>query len=353
MFHAEWDLDRLIASAVEERASDVHFESEADGIRVRFRIDGLLRVKEVIPKASANQTLNRIKVLSGMDIGEKRLPQDGRWIWEHGRVRVAMRTSILPSAYGETAVCRMPGNEGHAKSLAELGMDAETAARVEALMHRPHGLFTVCGPTGSGKTATLYAMLRLLNLRETSLVTLEQPIEAEIADAVQVEIRPKTGLTFASGLRAVLRQDPDTIMVGEIRDSETAQLAVQAALTGHRVLSTIHTNSAAGVLERLVDMGVERYLVEAVLNGALSQRLYRTVVPDGGNEDGDATRYAGRRALFELLVMPTEGADFSDPKRYLVRTMRASALEALRDGLTTTEELRRIGMNVECEEGVQ
>ena len=229
-------LDSIITYAITVGASDIHFDPILNGIQVRLRIDGLLTEYMLVDATDADMLVNRIKVFSGMDISEKRLPQDGRWEWSVKSYAVTMRVSSLPSLYGEAIVCRLMGNEGVHKNLLELGMDVELQEKIVALLKRPYGLITICGPTGSGKTATLYAMLRMLNLKETKLICLEDPVEATIEGAIQIGINEKIGFTFSKGLRTVLRQDPDSIMIGEIRDNETAQLAVKAALTGHRVI---------------------------------------------------------------------------------------------------------------------
>ena len=335
MFHVDIELDRMIRSAKEKGASDLHFEALENGLVLRLRIDGLLEEERRIPLPASDQLINRIKVLSGLDIGERRIPQDGRWRWEDKDMVVVMRVSTMPSMYGETVVCRIMGNEGYRRSLAELDMSEVLLEKVRDVLHRPYGLLVVAGPTGSGKTSTLYAMLRELDIAHQNLVTLENPVESSIEGAVQVQINPKAGLTFANGLRAVLRQDPDTIMVGEIRDNETAALAIRAALTGHRVVSTIHTNTALGVIDRLVDMGVDRYLVEATLIGALSQRLVRRKCGDG---------YKGRMAIFEGWITPRTHMDWTSPEQYMVCTLAEAARQAVEEGDTTWDELHRVGI---------
>ena len=246
-----------------------------------------------------------------------------------------MRVSTLPSLYGETLVCRLMGNEGSHKDLKELGMQPDIFEHIEQLLKRPYGLLLICGPTGSGKTATLYAMLRMLNLDETKLICLEDPVEAEIKGAIQIGINEKIGFTFAKGLRSVLRQDPDTIMIGEIRDKETAELAVKSALTGHRVLSTIHTNTAIGVVTRLMDMGVEPYLIRATLMGAIAQRLVRKF---------DGTEYQGRTALFEYLEIPANSAHWDELETHLLLSLEESARKAVSQHVTSIEEVHRCGL---------
>lgn len=328
--YVDIELDRIIMEATHRKVSDVHFESTKEAWLVRFRQDGVLQEVGRIEAPYGEAMLNRIKVLSGMDISEKRIPQDGRWDWQAGPHHVTMRVASLPSIQGETIVCRIMGNEGSHKSLVDLGMDKNMFSLVQQTLQQPHGLFLISGPTGSGKTATLYAMLRLLPLHTTKLICLEDPVEATIPGAIQVNVNEKIGFTFAKGLRAILRQDPDTIMIGEIRDNETAHLAVQAALTGHRVLSTIHTNTAAGVMERLQDMGIEPYLIKATVLGALAQRLVRKV------RDDDPSMYEGRTALYELFLRHGV-AEY-------VSTLEEAAVEAITKGVTTREEVQRIGL---------
>ena len=318
-------------------ASDIHFDPILNGIQVRLRIDGLLTEYMLVDATDADMLVNRIKVFSGMDISEKRLPQDGRWEWSVKSYAVTMRVSSLPSLYGEAIVCRLMGNEGVHKNLLELGMDVELQEKIAALLKRPYGLITICGPTGSGKTATLYAMLRMLNLKETKLICLEDPVEATIEGAIQIGINEKIGFTFSKGLRTVLRQDPDPIMIGEIRDNETAQLAVKAALTGHRVITTVHTNTALGIIGRLVDMGVEPYLLHATLIGSLSQRLVRRI-------DSTTHSYQGRLGLFEYLEIPFSDIDWDHVEQYMFTSLQDSAHLAINSGITTLEEVHRAGI---------
>lgn len=337
--YVDMALDCLIERAVKDGASDIHFDAGPQGWLVRFRLDGYLADVDVINRLDGEQYINRIKVLSGLDISEKRLPQDGRWVWEQDNIQSTMRVSTLPSVYGETVVCRIMGNEGSCKSLVELGMEPWLFEKIQLLLKRPYGLFLICGPTGSGKTSTLYAALRLLECKEMKVICLEDPVEAPIEGAIQVAINEKIGFTFANGLRSVLRQDPDTIMVGEIRDQETACLAVQAALTGHRVLSTLHTNTAMGAWERLIDMGVEAYLLRATLIGALAQRLVRRC-----NHQG---HYRGRMALFEYWEVPEGQARWDSMETFLQCSLSQSASRAVLQGKTTVEEIERLGLAVD------
>ena len=330
-------LDSIITYAITVGASDIHFDPILNGIQVRLRIDGLLTEYMLVDATDADMLVNRIKVFSGMDISEKRLPQDGRWEWSVKSYAVTMRVSSLPSLYGEAIVCRLMGNEGVHKNLLELGMDVELQEKIAALLKWPYGLITICGPTGSGKTATLYAMLRMLNLKENKLICLEDPVEATIEGAIQIGINEKIGFTFSKGLRTVLRQDPDSIMIGEIRDNETAQLAVKAALTGHRVITTVHTNTALGVIGRLVDMGVEPYLLHATLIGSLSQRLVRRI-------DRTTHSYQGRLGLFEYLEIPFSDIDWDHVEQYMFTSLQDSAHLAINSGITTLEEVHRAGI---------
>lgn len=330
-------LDEIIAHALSVQSSDIHFDPAQDGVIVRIRKDGLLQTHMTIPSEEAELLINRIKVFSGMDISEKRLPQDGRWDWMGKSQCGTMRVSSLPSLYGETIVCRLMGNVGRHKSLEELGMSKSLAESLSRLLQRPYGLIVVCGPTGSGKTSTLYSMLRLLDLNETKLICLEDPVESPIEGAIQIGINEKIGFTFSRGLRAVLRQDPDSIMIGEIRDNETAQLAVKAALTGHRVLTTVHTNTALGVIGRLIDMGVEPYLLRATLIGALSQRLVRCLDKESGT-------YKGRKGLFEYVEIPPNAVDWDHIEQYVQIWLEESARAAIDKGQTTMEEVKRAGI---------
>lgn len=382
MLPIEIALDQWIEEAIKRRASDIHFDAVEGGVCIRYRIDGLLQEEDRVLSPRADQIINRIKVESNMDIGEKRLPQDGRWYWQRKALTCLLRVSSLPSLYGETIVCRITGNEGAHKSLVELGLPAPLVSDVLAVLHRSYGLFLVCGPTGSGKTATLYALLKTLPVESESIVSLEDPVEVSLKGVVQVPIQERAGLTFGQGLRSILRQDPDTIMVGEIRDRETAQLAIQAALTGHRVLSTIHTNRAEEVEDRLVNIGVDRYLVKATLQGVLSQRLVRTScshcqqgqtnrvgslssvaeenrhtlelrqdVSVRNREDTlcpycHGSGYYGRTAVFEVLLLPELGKrqDLGGYSSYIRQSLEEQGQQLVLQGRTRPEELARVGI---------
>jgi len=296
---------KLLERAIDMRASDIHVEPQGDGLRIRFRIDGFLTVIDRIPPEWMWRYVSRLKVMGHLDIGEKRLSQDGAMTIRHRGEKVDVRISTMPTVHGEK-VLRLLRDRPDGWMLAELGMDEPELSRVTRLIARPHGLIVVTGPTGAGKTTTLYAMLRELNRPETNIVTLEDPVEFQMEGVNQIQIHPKAGFTFAAGLRAVLRQDPNVIMVGEIRDRETADIAVRAAMTGHLVLSTLHTPDALSSITRLLDMGVEPYRVAATLIGAVAQRLVRRVCGSCGGEgcpDCQQTGYRGRTGVFEVITV--------------------------------------------------
>jgi len=273
-------INGLISEAVNQNASDIHIEPYEHAVVVRLRIDGMLREVLQAPAQIRARLVSRIKVMARLDIAEKRLPQDGRVSLTLGGRGLDVRVSTLPSRYGERVVMRLLDKEQGLKSLDALGMSADLLARFTAAMKNPNGIVLVTGPTGSGKTTTLYAALKLLNDRTRNILTVEDPIEYAIEGVGQTQVSPKIGMTFAAGLRAILRQDPDVVMVGEIRDPETAQIAVQASLTGHLVFSTVHTNDAVAAITRLKDMGVEPYLLASTLRAIVAQRLVRRLCPD-------------------------------------------------------------------------
>lgn len=270
----------LIEYAVKSGASDIHIEPREDFVQIRYRVDGVLRQADKLPKKVQSALVSRIKVLSNMKIDERRIPQDGRFkISQAGKV-FALRVSTLPIADGEKVVIRLLDESNKALNLEELGFWGEALKTIQVAMVEPHGMILVTGPTGSGKSTSLYSVLSLLNNNTVNISTVEDPIEYKILGANQTQVNPKAGMTFASGLRALLRQDPNIIMVGEIRDGETADMAVQAALTGHLVFSTLHTNNAATCLPRLLDMGVEPFLIASTVRAVIGQRLVREVCPD-------------------------------------------------------------------------
>ena len=263
--------------AVKSRASDVHIEPQEDRMRVRYRIDGILYERLSLPKGVQEAVVSRIKILSDLKIDEHRMPQDGRFNFKFGDQEVDLRVSVLPTSFGEKVVLRLLRKSGGVPSLTDLGLRGTALKNLEASILRPHGIIIVCGPTGSGKTSTLYSVLTRLNTTRVNILTLEDPIEYQIAGINQVQINPDVGLTFATGLRSFLRQDPNVILVGEIRDKETTELAIQAALTGHLVFSTLHTSSASGALPRLIDMGAETFLLASTLNATVGQRIARQI----------------------------------------------------------------------------
>ncbi len=272
-------VENIFSKAIKLHASDIHIEPLDIKTRVRLRIDGLLRSIEDIPAARHNSVISRIKVLCGMDIAEKRVPQDGRLeITREGRC-IDLRISTLPTIRGEKIVIRVLDKERTLFSLNQLDFSEENLNLYQSMYKTARGIVLITGPTGSGKSTTLYATLNELNIQEQNIITIEDPVEYKIAGINQVAVNPKTGLTFAKGLRAIVRQDPNIIMVGEIRDAETAQIAIQSALTGHLVLSTLHTNSAAGAVTRLLDMGIEPFLLASAIRGVVAQRLVRKICP--------------------------------------------------------------------------
>ncbi|WP_407529125.1 GspE/PulE family protein [Methylobacterium oryzisoli] len=271
---------RLVRKAFELSASDIHLEAEEADMRVRYRVDGVLMEAERLPKSVQLALTTRIKIQAGLNIAERRLPQDGRMKAPDRGQEIDIRVSTLPTAHGESVVLRVLDGSRRVEDFAALGFDAPAIARIEAMTAKPNGLVLVTGPTGSGKTTTLYAALRRLNGPHLKVVSVEDPVEYRMAGVNQVQAHPGIGLDFAAALRSILRQDPDVVMVGEIRDGETARIAVQAALTGHLVISTLHTNSAPSAVTRLMDMGVEPYLIAATLNGVLAQRLVRRLCAD-------------------------------------------------------------------------
>ena len=372
----------VLGQAIREQASDIHFEPFEKEFKIRYRIDGALYEMAPPPRSLALPVISRLKVLANLNIAERRLPQDGRIRLAPGGRPVDLRVSTLPTQWGESVVLRVLDPSAVRLDLGQLGLPAEVRAGVEACIRRPNGIFLVTGPTGSGKTTTLYGALRAIDAPGRKLLTVEDPVEYEIDGLMQVPVNLPAGLTFASALRAFLRQDPDIVMVGEIRDLETAQIAVQAALTGHLVLSTLHTNDAAGAIARLIDLGVEPFLISATLAGVLAQRLVRRVCPHCrapetpstavlaqlGLDAADAgertffrgrgcpqcgqTRYRGRLGLFEWLPVTEPIRDLIGEKARVqlirrqaiaegMRTLREEGRRAMFAGATTAEEVMK------------
>lgn len=267
----------ILEYAVKARASDIHLEPQEDRVRVRYRIDGILYERLSLPRGVQEAVISRIKILSGMKIDEHRTPQDGRFNFKFGDEEVDLRVSVLPIVYGEKVVMRLLKKSGGVPTMQDLGLRGSALKNLETSILRPHGIIIVCGPTGSGKTTSLYSVLSKLNTTRVNISTLEDPVEYQMAGVNQVQINPDVGLTFATGLRSFLRQDPNIILVGEVRDRETADLAIQAALTGHLVFSTLHTSSAAGALPRLIDMGAETFLLASTMNATVGQRIARKI----------------------------------------------------------------------------
>jgi len=375
-------VDWLLQYAYEQRASDIHLEPRREMGRMRFRIDGVLHKVFEVPAAVMTAVVSRIKVLGRMDLAERRRPQDGRIKTRSpGGREVEMRLSTMPTAFGEKCVMRIFDPDAAFKAIDQLGFSAQEAAGWNALVERPHGIVLVTGPTGSGKTTTLYSTLKRLATPDVNVCTVEDPIEMIAPEFNQMQVQANIDLDFASGVRTLLRQDPDIIMIGEIRDLETAQMAVQASLTGHLVLSTLHTNDAASAVTRLLDLGVPHYLLASTVNGILAQRLVRTLCPhckqpddlqpsdwevlaDGQMAYPDAatphrpvgclecrrTGFLGRVGLYELLPLGSrlrsrirqdmDLADFSRAARAEgLRTLRQAGLEKVAQGLTTIEEV--------------
>lgn len=313
-------LDEILNKAIELNASDVHLEPREKFLKVRYRIDGLLQDGNILPKNKQAALISRIKVMVNLDIAESRLPQDGRTNYK----TVDLRVSTIPTLHGEKSVMRVLRKEQANLKLTDLGMEQEELSLYQKMLAKKNGIILVTGPTGSGKTTTLYSTLSTLNSKEVNIMTIEDPVEYQLPGINQIQVNAKTGLTFARGLRSILRQDPDIIMVGEIRDLETAKIAVQAALTGHLVLATLHTNNAPSAITRLMDMGIDRYLVEASVIGVVAQRLVRKFTSSG---------YRGRVGIYEVMfgTSPREG----------IRTLKNNGWRKIKQGITTREEVAR------------
>ena len=373
----------LLQQALQRHASDMHIEPVTDAVRVRIRVDGLLQELQRLPLAQHSTLLTQLKVWSGMDIAEKRVPQDSRLSLNFAGQSVDIRLATLPTIRGEKLALRFLVREQSLLSLENLSFTAANLASYKQLFQQPNGLVLITGPTGSGKTTTLYASLRELDAKSQNIITLEDPVEYQLADINQIALNRKAGLSFATGLRAIVRQDPDIIMLGEIRDEETAAMAVHAALTGHLVLSTLHTNDAVGAIYRLLDMGVEAYLLAAALRGVLAQRLVRRLCPHCarqlaatpaqlhylgkseceqlqlatavGCEHCQGTGYSGRLALHEVLPLTRAmarqllgGAAEAELLQQAAaqgwHSLYADAAAKVLAGQTTLEELWRTGI---------
>ncbi|RLM19429.1 type II secretion system protein GspE [Brenneria alni] len=371
-------INAMLTEAIKDKASDIHIETYERYLQIRFRVDGVLREILRPQRKLASLLVSRIKVMARLDIAEKRIPQDGRMALRIGGRAIDVRVSTLPSSYGERVVLRLLDKNSVQLDLEALGMSPAHRQQLDTLIHRPHGIILVTGPTGSGKSTTLYAALRRLNASERNIMTVEDPIEYELEGIGQTQVNAKVDMTFARGLRAILRQDPDVVLVGEIRDGETAQIAVQASLTGHLVLSTLHTNSALGALSRLQDMGVEPFLLSTSLLAVLAQRLVRTLCPECSRpQQVDAaqaqqmgvavttllphpvgcahcsfTGYRGRIGIHELLLIDDrvraaihrgEGeAAIAQMLGADRMTIRQDGLDKVLAGLTTWEEVIRV-----------
>lgn len=386
-------VDVILSNAIEGNASDIHVEPSEKDVRVRYRIDGILHTSLMLPKSIHAAIITRIKILSNLKIDESRLPQDGRFHMDVGKKSVDLRVSILPLIYGEKIVMRILDKTGNVPTLDQLGIRGRALAWVKENIKKTHGIFLITGPTGSGKSTTLYAILSILNTPTVNIITLEDPVEYFIEGVNQSQINPDIGLTFASGLRSILRQDPNIVMVGEIRDKETAEIAVHAALTGHLLFSTLHTNNAVGAMPRMIDMGIEPFLLVASVNVVMAQRLVRKICPDckreepltkpleeeirknlegvpedyfegfdrktlkafkgAGCDQCGHTGYVGRFGIYEVLPVPTEIQELilSKPSAHKIyeAAARLGMINLKQDGIikvlrgeTTMDEIIRV-----------
>ncbi len=373
---------QILVEAVSDRASDIHFEPMEGDFRVRYRIDGVLHTTRTPPQIKQFQAaiVSRLKIMSQLDIAEKRKPQDGRLIVRHEGREVDVRVSVIPTVHGEAVVLRLLDREAINLELRSLGIPEDIYRSFGELIRQPHGIVLVTGPTGSGKTTTLYAALQEINGDENKIITVEDPVEYKLQGIAQIQVRPKVGLSFAAGLRSILRHDPDVILVGEIRDEETGKIAIQAALTGHLVFSTLHTNDAPSAATRMVEMGIEPYLVASTVEGMMAQRLVRRICPGckittevvdrvmldslglndvhslavgNGCDLCRNTGFKGRQGVFEWIVVDAEMRQMildnmpsSLIKHKLVDnglvTLRQRGLELVRQGVTTVEEVTRV-----------
>ena len=371
-------VNSIISRAVHERASDVHLDPYADELRVRMRIDGVMRNVMTVPKELQASVISRLKVMGGMDIAERKVPQDGRANVQVKQKDVDLRMSTLPTIYGEKLVIRLLDKDSQLLDKKALGLEGEELEKFNTLLASQSGVVLIVGPTGSGKSSTMYTMLRELNVPDVNIVSLEDPVEYQLEGVNQVQINEKTGMLFSNGLRAILRQDPDIIAVGEIRDGETASIAMRAAITGHLVLSTVHTSNAAAAIDRLLDIGVEPYLIAGALRGVISQRLVRRICPhcrqayQPSEEEARAlglktvptlyrgtgcpecfhTGYRGRIGVFETMILDrplrraiSQGADREQIRQLLSQekfvSLRDNCLRLVLSGVTSVEEAIR------------
>jgi general secretion pathway protein E len=374
-------VNMLITRAVEGRASDIHIEPFEDELKVRYRIDGVLHDIESTPKRLQAAIVSRIKIMAKLNIAERRLPQDGRIRLKVGEKELDLRVSTIPVLYGESVVMRILRKEGIVIDLDILGFPPDTISTFEQLIKKPNGILLVTGPTGSGKTTTLYGALDKINSPDKKIITVEDPVEYQLKGVNQIQVKPQIGLNFANTLRHIVRQDPDIIMIGEIRDLETAEMAIQSALTGHLVFSTLHTNDAPSAITRLLDMGVENFLLSSTIRGILAQRLVRIICPvcketdvsvadreelkllgidsaaplyrGKGCEACSFTGYYGRSGIFELLVVDEEirklilksadaGQIRDTAKQYGMRTLLEDGAVKVKSGITTLNEILRV-----------
>ena len=372
----------IVATALKERASDIHFVPFENSLQLRYRVDGLLQEKPPPPKQLHAAIVSRIKIMADMNIAERFMPQDGHIQINNRGSRVDIRVGTLPTIYGESLVMRLLEKGSKLQTMQELGLDAERVQLLSRLVGKPHGLFLTTGPTGSGKTTSLYSILQSIYTPELKILTIEDPVEYELPGVAQIPVKPGRNFTFATGLRAILRQDPDVVMVGEIRDSETAEIAIRAALTGHQVFSTLHTNDSTGAVTRLIDMGVEPFLISSSLEGVLAQRLVRRICPhcrapkqiesalreqleaisgrkitgqffDGtGCDECRTLGYRGRIGIYELLAVTNElremilqrraNAELKAAAQKTMVTMHQDALQKAAAGVTTLDEILRV-----------
>ncbi len=379
----------IISTAIHERASDIHLVPFEESLQLRYRIDGLLQETSPPPKQLHAALISRVKIMADMNIAERFMPQDGHIQIHHRGARVDIRVGTMPTIYGESLVMRLLEKNARVLTPQELGLDPDRVALLDRLVGKPHGLFLATGPTGSGKTTTLYSVLKRIYTPELKILTIEDPVEYELPGVAQIPVRPSRNFSFANGLRSILRQDPDVVMVGEIRDTETAEIAIRAALTGHQVFSTLHTNDSTGAVTRLIDMGVEPFLVSSSLEGVLAQRLVRricehcrtpspvdkslreqlenlggrrlegTFYRGKGCEECRNTGYRGRIGMFELLPITTElkelilqkrsSAELKAVAQKTMVTMHQDALQKAAAGVTSPEEILRVSSGDQLE----